>query len=406
MIRRLITALAILSAAGGCASPGMPPGGPIDTEGPRIIAIAPDSGRVGVKPPEVVFKFDEVVSERPAGAPSLAGLFLISPRDGGPKVDWHRSEVSVKPRRGWRSNTAYTITMLPGITDLRGNVRNTGKVTIFSTGAEIPTSRVAGIVFNWITGGVAQKGLIEARPVTDTTLVYVAATDSTGTFSFPNLPPGKYRLRGLIDDNNNQGLDPREAWDTTTVSLTDSARVELVAFAHDSVAPRLSDVVMRDSATLELLFDRAIDPNQRFTPASVDIKRSDSTVIAVSAVESGGGARDTSVVRAGPVPSRPVRRRVSSPSSACPSDKQQSCECGQSESAASTALQRRRRKQQPLILILRRRHQQRHLRLRHHQEVKHPRHRHRRHHRRPASAFHERRSAAEFAERERSARDD
>ena len=306
MIRRLITALAILSAAGGCASPGMPPGGPIDTEGPRIIAIAPDSGRVGVKPPEVVFKFDEVVSERPAGAPSLAGLFLISPRDGGPKVDWHRSEVSVKPRRGWRSNTAYTITMLPGITDLRGNVRNTGKVTIFSTGAEIPKSRVAGIVFNWITGGVAQKGLIEARPVTDTTLVYVAATDSTGTFSFPNLPPGKYRLRGLIDDNNNQGLDPREAWDTTTVSLTDSARVELVAFAHDSVAPRLSDVVMRDSATLELLFDRAIDPNQRFTPASVDIKRSDSTVIAVSAVESGGGARDTSAVRAGPVPSRPV----------------------------------------------------------------------------------------------------
>ena len=306
MIRRLITALAILSAAGGCASPGMPPGGPIDTEGPRIIAIAPDSGRVGVKPPEVVFKFDEVVSERPAGAPSLAGLFLISPRDGGPKVDWHRSEVSVKPRRGWRSNTAYTITMLPGITDLRGNVRNTGKVTIFSTGAEIPTSRVAGIVFNWITGGVAQKGLIEARPLTDTTLVYVTASDSTGTFSFPNLPPGKYRLRGLIDDNNNQGLDPREAWDTTTVSLTDSARVELVAFAHDSVAPRLSDVVMRDSATLELLFDRAIDPNQRFTPASVDIKRSDSTVIAVSAVESGGGARDTSAVRAGPVPSRPV----------------------------------------------------------------------------------------------------
>jgi len=306
MIRRLITALAILSAAGGCASPGMPPGGPIDTEGPRIIAIAPDSGRVGVKPPEVVFKFDEVVSERPAGAPSLSALFLISPRDGGPKVDWHRSEVSVKPRRGWRSNTAYTITMLPGITDLRGNVRNTGKVTIFSTGAEIPTSRVAGIVFNWITGGVAQKGLIEARPLTDTTLVYVTASDSTGTFSFPNLPPGKYRLRGLIDDNNNQGLDPREAWDTTTVSLTDSARVELVAFAHDSVAPRLSDVVMRDSATLELLFDRAIDPNQRFTPASVDIKRSDSTVIAVSAVESGGGARDTSVVRAGPVPSRPV----------------------------------------------------------------------------------------------------
>src|SRR6476620_952516 len=271
MMIRLITLSGVLIVS-ACASPGMHPGGPIDTEGPRIIAIAPDSGRVSVKPPEVVFKFDEVVSERPAGAPSLSALFLISPRDGGPKVDWHRSEVAVKPRRGWRSNTAYTITMLPGITDLRGNVRNTGKVTIFSTGAEIPKSRVAGIVFNWITGGVAQKGIIEARSVTDTTLVYVTATDSAGTFSFPNLPPGQYRLRGLIDDNNNQGLDPREAWDTTTIALTDSIRVELMAFAHDSVAPRLTDVVMRDAAHLELLFDRAIDPNQRFTIASVEIK--------------------------------------------------------------------------------------------------------------------------------------
>lgn len=306
IIRRGVVAFAIINAAGACASPGMPPGGPIDTDGPLVIAIAPDSGRVNVKPPAVIFKFDEVVGERPAGAPSLEGLFLISPRDGAPNVDWHRSEVAVKPRRGWKSNTAYTITMLPGITDLRGNVRNTGRVTIFSTGPEIPKSRVIGTVFNWITGSVAQRALVEARPVTDTTLVYVAAADSTGSFIFPNLPPGQYRLRGLIDENNNKGLDPREAWDTTTVALTDSARVELMAFAHDSVAPRLTDVVMRDAATLELLFDRAIDPNQRFTPASIEIKRSDSTVIPVLAVERGGGVRDSAAVAAGPVPSRVI----------------------------------------------------------------------------------------------------
>jgi Big-like domain-containing protein len=306
IIRRGFLGFAILSGAAGCASPGMPPGGPIDTEGPKVIAIAPDSGRVDVRPPAVIFKFDEVVSERPAGVGGLDALFLISPRDGVPNVAWHRSEVAVKPRRGWKSNTAYTITLLPGITDLRGNVRNTGRITIFSTGPEIPRSRVTGTVFNWITGGVAQRALVETRPVNDTTVVYVAAVDSTGRFIFPNLPAGQYRLRGLIDDNNNKGLDPREAWDTTTVALTDSARVELMAFAHDSVAPRLTDVVMRDAATLELLFDRAIDPNQRFTPASIEIKRSDSTVIPVAAVEQGGGRRDSAAVAAGPAPSRPI----------------------------------------------------------------------------------------------------
>ena len=284
----------------------MPPGGPIDTEGPRVIAFSPDSGRVNVKPPAVIFKFDEVVSERPAGAAGLDALFLISPRDGVPNVAWHRGEVAVKPRRGWKSNTAYTVTLLPGITDLRGNVRNTGKITIFSTGPEIPKSRVIGTVFNWITGSVAQRALVEARPITDTTVVFVAAADSTGSFIFPNLPPGRYRLRGLIDENNNKGLDQREPWDTTTVALTDSARVELMAFAHDSVAPRLTDVVMRDAATLELLFDRAIDPKQRFTPASIEMKRSDSTVIPILAVEQGGGRRDSAAFAAGPAPSRGI----------------------------------------------------------------------------------------------------
>src|SRR4029079_8676983 len=127
-------------------------------------------GRVGIKPKEVVFRFDEVVSERPAGAPNLQQLFLISPRDGEPNVDWHRSEVTVRPRRGWRANTAYTITMLPGMSDLRGNVRNTGAVLVFSTGAEMPQSRIAGTVFNWLTGNPAPRAFIEARPVTDTTI--------------------------------------------------------------------------------------------------------------------------------------------------------------------------------------------------------------------------------------------
>ena len=281
----------------------MPPGGPVDTTAPNVIAVTPDSGSVNAKPGDVVFKFDETVAERPSAAPTLGDLFLVSPRDGAPNVGWHRGEVSVKPRRGWKSNTAYTITMLPGITDLRGNVRNTGKVIVFSTGPTIPTSRLSGTIFNWVSGSIAQKALVEARPATDTTIDFVAAGDSVGQFVFSNLPPGSYRVRGIIDDNNNKGLDPREAWDTTTVTLADSARVELFAFAHDSVAPRLTEVAMRDSATLELLFDRAIDPNQQLTPNIIDIKRADSTVVQVLSVAKGGATGDTT---AAPTP-RPLR---------------------------------------------------------------------------------------------------
>ena len=57
-----------------CASASPPPGGPPDSEPPRLVKITPDTGAVSVRPPKVVFRFDEVVSERPQGAATLAGL--------------------------------------------------------------------------------------------------------------------------------------------------------------------------------------------------------------------------------------------------------------------------------------------------------------------------------------------
>ena len=303
--RRGLVAFAIGSTLSACASPGAPPGGPVDTQAPKLLGVVPDSGRVNVKPGDVVFKFDEIVSERPASTGSLVGLFLISPRDGEPNVGWHHKDVSVRPRRGWRPNTAYTVTMMPGMSDLRGNASSRGALMIFSTGPQIPTSRIAGTVFNWVAGNVAPRAFVEVRPLTDTTTVYVAYTDSAGAFIFPNLPAGRYRVRGLIDDNKNRGLDPREAWDTAT-ALADSARVEVLAFAHDSVAPRLIEVGIRDTATIELLFEHPIDPNQLVAPASIGIRRADSTDVPVLSVARGGGTRDTTGLVAGPSPARGI----------------------------------------------------------------------------------------------------
>lgn len=308
--RRALLTFAYSTAAAACASPGIPPGGPVDTDAPKLLRIVPDSGRTGVSPGEVVFRFDEVVSERPAGVASLDALFLISPRDGTPNVAWHRSEVAVRPRRGWRPNMPYTITMLPGISDLRGNVRNTGAITVFSTGSAIPTSYLTGTAFNWVNGAAAQRAFVEARSSADTNTVFVAVADSAGTFRFPTLPPGSYRLRAIIDDNHNQGLDPREAWDTATVTVTDSARAELFAFPHDSVAPRVSGIVLRDSATLEILFDHAIDPSQTLMPASISIKTQDSTALNVVRVTRPGAPTDSA---GKPIPS-PLKRAIPSSS--------------------------------------------------------------------------------------------
>ncbi|MEO5581021.1 MAG: Ig-like domain-containing protein [Gemmatimonadaceae bacterium] len=297
-----------------CASPGVPPGGPPDTAAPQVLRIVPDSGRSGTTPREVIFRFDEVVSERPTGAASLDALFLISPREASPVVDWNRDEVAIRPRRGWRRNTTYTVTMLPGMTDNRGNVRNTGAVTTFSTGSSIPQSRISGRIFDWATGLVATRALVEAVSRPDTSLIYVAAADSLGQFSFPHLAPGAYTVRGFLDENSNRGIDSREAWDSVAVTLTDNASVELLAFVHDSIGSRISAISIRDSVTLDLSFDGPFVLQQPASAATVSVTAADSTRLPIVSVAP--PAADTVVRAAGdtsfsvPRPSKPVPPRT------------------------------------------------------------------------------------------------
>src|SRR5690606_6394599 len=128
-----------------CASPGLPPGGPPDSAVPVITRIAPESGAVNVDARAVLVHFDEVIAERPTGASGagaagdgLRSVVLLSPSDGREEVNWRRTAIEIRPRRGFRANTAYRVTLLPGIVDLRGNVLNARREIVFSTGAAIP----------------------------------------------------------------------------------------------------------------------------------------------------------------------------------------------------------------------------------------------------------------------------
>lgn len=294
----------IALASTACASPGMPPGGPPDVAAPQLVAVAPDTGRTGTKPKEVIFRFDEVVAERPPGATTLADLFLISPRDGTPDVSWHREEIAVRPRRGWRPNTTYTVMMLRGIADLRGNVRNTGASTFFSTGPSIPRTHVTGTVFDWVAGTPASGSLVEALVPPDTTHAYVAIADSSGQFSLEHLAAGRYMVRAFVDRNRNRGIDPGESWDSVTVDLTDSAATELLVFRHDSLPPRIRDVAAIDSLSLRVTFDKPVHPQQSLTSANFSVIGPDSATVPIAGVEP--VPEDTIAT---PPPSRAVQSR-------------------------------------------------------------------------------------------------
>lgn len=275
-----LAGVAMLAAA--CASPGVPPGGPERHTAPMITRIRPDTNMVNVRAREMTVDFDEVISERPSGgAANLNDLVIISPRDGAPRVDWHRDAITISQRRGFRPNTAYTVTVLPGISDLHGNVRGKPIAITFSTGPTIPPTVLAGRLFDWVSGAPVSTGIVEARAVTDTTVAYLSATDSLGGYRLRGLPPAQYRVRGFIDRNGNRGLDPSEAFDTAAVTVTDSVSVELLAFAHDSAGPQLSAVSLDDSVTLRANFLTPLDPRVTLAAAQFALIGPDSARLAI-----------------------------------------------------------------------------------------------------------------------------
>jgi hypothetical protein len=278
----LMALLGLAGAALGCASASPPPGGPEDREPPRIVRLTPDTNALNVKDRNASFYFDETINDRGGGQQEVRNFFLVSPSDGEPVVSWHRSRIDVRPREGFRPNTAYSITLLPGLSDLRNNVMRSGASLVFSTGPTIPPERITGTAFDWSAERPAVRALVQA--VTPDSAIYLAQSDSAGRFTLGPLPPGSYLVRAIIDQNGNRALDRNEAFDTARVVVPQTRPLELLTVQRDTLPPRIVTVVSSDSTTLRVTFDRFLDPSQLPPATAFRLVAADSSTIPVTTV--------------------------------------------------------------------------------------------------------------------------
>jgi len=293
---------------------------------------------------DAVIEFDEVIDEMPgsrgggggggggtaAAITGLAHQIVLSPVTGEVRVSWHRSAIHVKPVEGWKPNRVYHLELLPGIVDLRRNIMKKGTTVIFSTGAPLPHAALAGTALQWVEQRVLTGGVIRAAPLPDT-VAYVTLTDSAGDFHLSDIPPGRYLVWAIQDQNNNRQLDRREPFDSVTVAVDSSANAVLWAFAHDTVGPRIRGVDPVDSVACRIQFTAPLDPRRPLDTARVRVfALPDTTPVAVRALftsaqydslqakaralaDSLRRAKDTTAHRAAPAPGAPRAPAVAGP---------------------------------------------------------------------------------------------
>ena len=279
MQRRLIPTALVVAA---CASAGPPPGGAEDHQPPQLVRVTPDTNAVNVGAKVATFYFDETINDRGTDAQDVTNMFLVSPSDGTPRVSYHRSRIDVRPRHGFRPNTAYTITLLPGLSDLRANSMKSGATLVFSTGPTIPALRIEGTAFDWVGGTPVPRALIEAT--SPDSVVYLAQSDSLGHFTVGPLNAGSYLLRMTIDQNQNHRADRGESFDTLRVAAPHPAPVELLAASRDTLPARITSATLGDSTSIRVTFDRLLDPAQQFPVANFQLAGADSVRIPITAV--------------------------------------------------------------------------------------------------------------------------
>lgn len=195
-----------------CANIGNPTGGARDEDPPLFVSASPAPGSLNVDRDRIVINFNELVNVKDA-----FNKVVVSPTSKQvPKVTSSGRRVTVS-FDSLAPNTTYTVDFADAIEDNNEGNKLQGFTYTFSTGPELDTLRISGMVLG-ARDLEPQQGMIVGvhenlsdSAFTKIPLLRVAKTDDKGQFSIRGLKAGKYRVFALGDkDNDYKYANPEE----------------------------------------------------------------------------------------------------------------------------------------------------------------------------------------------------
>lgn len=247
LFRRLLGVASIAAVLYSCASVGRIEGGPIDEAPPRFIGGTPTPDALHVGKKKIVIEFDEFIKlDKPNEK-----IVISPPQVQQPEIKASGKKVIITLQDTLKANTTYTIDFGDAIQDNNeGNPLENFSFT-FSTGAKLDTMAVSGTILN-ANNLEPVKGMmvglhsnLEDSAFLKLPFERVGRTDSRGRFSIRGIAPGKYRIYGLQDADQNFAY---------------SQSTEIIAFHDSLIIPTMEermhqDTVWIDSLTIDTIMD-------------------------------------------------------------------------------------------------------------------------------------------------------
>ena len=225
-----------------CASIGSPEGGPRDYTPPQMVKSSPEPGALNFKGNKVEIVFDEFINLK-----DQQKKVIISPAPKTqPLIRTVGKKVTIEFRDELEENTTYVIDFSNAIEDNNEGNQLDGFSFAFSTGDEIDTLAMSGIVLRARDLEPMQHIIVGLHSNLDDTafthvpLERVSRTNDRGKFTLRNLKPGSYHVFALNDVDGDYRM----------------ARTEDIAFLDEIVVPSTGEYTSQDTV---FTYDRRVD---------------------------------------------------------------------------------------------------------------------------------------------------
>ena len=237
----LLAVVAMMIAA--CANIGTPEGGPRDYTPPRVVKSSPPAGTCNFKGNKVEITFNEIVNIKD----QMKKVSVSPVQKDQPVIKSLGKKVVVEFRDEMQPNTTYTIDFSNSIEDNNEGNPLDGYAFSFSTGDDIDTMRISGIVLracdlepmqHILVGAYSQ--CLDDTAFTRLPMERVTRTNSRGEFTLMGLKTGRYRVFALNDMDGDYHM----------------VRTEDYAFYDHIIEPSVSQYTSTDTI---FTFDHRVD---------------------------------------------------------------------------------------------------------------------------------------------------